>query len=143
MSDHNINASRMIDAILGLQEIGEFNGFAESIARTSPGRFCKFAESFINGDDDEAMHEVRLLDCGKNKISCIHLIRAQTGLGLAEAKRYSETNGVGYDALYKGTKSECEKWIATVKSYGYVSNRSFGDRRREWPDGMQVEVVKI
>ena len=140
MSDHNINASKFLDAILALQEKDVFNDFVQHIARVSPGRFIKLAEDFTTGNTPK--YRVMMTDLGLQKIRAIKFVRSILKDGLAETKHYVENPSDDQQPLFVGTQQECKDWIHAVKVDGVRHNFADGTYvHNEYPLGMILKVV--
>jgi len=86
----NVNASMFLDAVLKLKSKGDFNVFAEHVARDKPTTFINLVNTMVRS--------VRIVYCrpGTNKIRDIKLWRILTNEGLAESKKAIES---GYQVL--------------------------------------------
>jgi ribosomal protein L7/L12 len=61
-------------------------GMLGQLAKDDPTAFVKAADTTRWGQ----LYRVCLLDCGRNKIHCIKVVRELTGQGLADAKHFCE-----------------------------------------------------
>lgn len=74
--------------------------------------------------ESQDYYDIRILDHGPNKIGCIKCIREETGLGLADAKSFSESLP-----------------NTLQKRYTFADGERVASKFKDW--GCRVEMIKV